>query len=469
MWLLVLLCLVNAGVNSKSFLFEYRLNIAGMPINPLDFLLLLGLIIAMFARGSRRTITPRPHPLFAPTLALLTAALIFGAVMGMRNLSHGLTLYQYVTFIRNFAVLPMGLIVGYRLVPHLRAAYFYRWVVLACGVSTGVLIILFFAGKGEQLGESGNIDLLRALNYVAAYPAIAGSLLFFTVLCGPRILFLPATIVVGGFCLVGNFATLNRSDWISTVACLSIVFTLLPKGQRLAKALKGAIFAGVLLIFLLIGVYATSRLTGMDFAHKMESRIRSLLPGEQEGVKQKAWATRIPGSLRELELWLDSPIVGEGFGIQSTLNIEFTDVWFGFRHDSWTCILAETGLIGFAGAVLLVGGCFVVGRRMARERTDRASVLVGVTGVVTATYYFVLGASSGGFTNQRGGLALAIACGIVLRTRQMQLATLNGQLEQFDPSDTNIQTDLPPDADYAPGSASPDYATATGDASSDYY
>jgi hypothetical protein len=469
MWLLVILSLVNASVNSKSFLFQYRLNVAGMPVNPLDFLLLLCLIVAIFARGSRRIITSRPHPLFGPTLALLTAGLIVGVVMGTRNLTRGLSLYEYVTIIRNFAVLPMGLIVGYRLVPHLRAAYFYRWVVLACGVITAIMIVLFFAGKGEQLGESGNIDLLRALDYVAAYPTIAGSLLFFSVLCGPRILFLPAAVVVGGFCLLGNFATLNRSDWISTVACLSVVFTLLPKGQRFAKALKGAIFAGVLLIFLLVGVYATSRLTGMDFARKMESRFRSLLPGEQTGVKYKAWDTRIPGSLRELELWIHSPLVGQGFGVQSTLGIEFTDVWYGFRHDSWTCVLAETGLIGFGGAALLVGGCYIVGRRMARDRTDRASVLVGVTGVVTATYYFVMGAASGGFTNQRGGLTLAIACGIVFRTRQMQLATLNGQLEQFDPRDTNIQADLPPDADYAPGSASPDYATATGDASPDYY
>src|SRR5205085_842724 len=160
----------------------------GVRVNPLDFHLLLCVLVAMFIRGSRRMITSRPHPLFAPTLILLTAGLFVGAIFGMGNLSHGLSLHHYVTFIRNFSVLPMGLIVGYRLVPHLRAAYFYRWVVIACGVITSVMIVLFFAGKGEQLGERGNIDTLRALDYVAAYSTIAGSLLFFTFICVSRIL-----------------------------------------------------------------------------------------------------------------------------------------------------------------------------------------------------------------------------------------------------------------------------------------
>jgi hypothetical protein len=423
MWLLVIISLVNAAVGSRSFLFEYRLQLAGMPINILDFLLILGFAIAIFKGNSEKRMLATPHPLLRPMLIVFAIALLAGVIVGVRNLSFGLSLKRLATYIRDFAVLPMGVVVGYQLVPRLKSAYFYRYVVIVSGLLTAIVVLVFFKGKGEEFGVGSNLETLRTIDYVTPYAGIACAFVLFTILSGPRVMPTIVSVVIVGICLVGNFATLSRSDWLSTSASILSVFVLLPKGQRSSKLIRGLVLAPVLLGFLWLGVFATSKITGYDFSEKMATRIRSMLPGDQEGVKVKAWDSRWPAAVRELKLLTTSPLWGHGIGVQYTLlTEEDPGVSAGFRHNSWTCILAETGLIGFAAAVMLVGGCIVVGRRMVRDRLEPASILIGALGMVTGVQYLFLGAATNGFVNQRCGLLLALTCGIVLRTRAMQLA-----------------------------------------------
>jgi hypothetical protein len=418
MWLLVILSLINAAVGSQTFLFEYRWQIAGMPVNILDILLILGVIIGLgVGKGEKRIKTERPHRLLLPILIVFSVAILVGIVGGIRNLSYGLTAQRLVTYIRDFAVLPMGVFVGYQLVPRLKSAYFYRYVVVAAGCLTALAIFLFFRERGEEFGIGSSLESLRTVDYVTPYAGIAAAFLFFTMIAGPRILPLLLAAPIAGFCLMGDFATLTRSDWLATTASIGAVYRLLPKGQQLRKLMKGLLLAPVLGGFLLGGIYATSKLTGRDFSEKITTRLRSMLPGEQEGVQHKAWDTRLPGALRELELWSSSPLIGRGLGIQYTQQDTIA-----YRHNSWTCILAETGLIGFTGALLVVVGCIVVGRRMVRDRFDAASILMGALGTITGVHYLFLGMATNGFVNQRSGLLLSLTCGMVLRTRAMGLA-----------------------------------------------
>jgi hypothetical protein len=423
MWLLVIISLINSLVGSHSLLFEYRLQIAGMPINVLDFLLLLAVILALLKGNSEKRMQTRPHRLLIPMLTIFMIALFIGVMVGLRNLSFGLTPKRLVTYTRDFAVLPMGVLVGYQLVPHLRSAYRYRYTVVACGILTSLMIVFYFKGRGEEFGIGSSLETLRTIDYVTPYAGIACAFVLFTMLSGPRLMPVLLAVPIAGLCLVGDFATLSRSDWVSTSASLGAVFVLLPKGQRAGKLFKGLLLAPVLLGFLGLGVVATSKVTGFDFSQKMTTRLRSMLPGEQEGVKVKAWDSRVPGALRELQLWCNSPLWGHGIGMQYTLHtMQDEDSRMAFRHNSWSCILAETGLIGFTGAALLVGGCIVVGRRMVRDRLEPASILIGALGVITGMQYLFLGAATNGFVNQRSGMVLALTCGIVLRTRAMQLA-----------------------------------------------
>jgi hypothetical protein len=426
MWLLVILSLVNASVNQKSFLLAYRLQIGGLPINIFDVLLIIAFLWACFAgRGARRMQTDRVHPLLPWILIFLFGALAVGSIIGIRNFTIGLSLRRYFTFIRDFACLPLGLVVGYRLLPHLRAAWSWRWVVILCGCVTAIMIILFFKGRGEDLGITPNLDALRAEDYVPSYAGIASNLLFYTLIAGPPIFkrfnrFF--SVPLAGFCLVGNAATLNRSDWLAILFAAGSVFVALPKGRRAGAIFKGLIFSAMLAGFIMLGLYAAGRVTGLDFTSKMGTRVKSMLPFQDESSSQKkAWANRLPGMLREVELWSHSPVWGQGVGIQDSLMGESMEVYVTSRHNSWTCILAEYGLIGFTGAFLLIGGCLLVGWRMCHDRLEVGSTFVGALGMITAVHFAVLGFATNGFVSQRPAMLLGITCGMVLRARAMQL------------------------------------------------
>src|SRR5205085_7327303 len=111
MWLLVILMIINGFVGSHSFLFEYRVSIAGMPVNLLDLLLFVCVAVALLTRNSeKRMATERFHPLFLPAMAFLTAALLIGLTLGAGNLSGGETVRELVTFTRDFSVLPFGIL-----------------------------------------------------------------------------------------------------------------------------------------------------------------------------------------------------------------------------------------------------------------------------------------------------------------------------------------------------------------------
>jgi hypothetical protein len=286
------------------------------------------------------------------------------------------------------------------------------------------MIILFFKGRGEDLGLTPNIDALRAEDYVSSYAGIASNLLVYTLLAGPsmfkRLSGFPS-VALAGFCLVGNVATLNRSDWLAILFAGASVFVALPRGRRAGAIIKGLIFGTILAGFIMLGLHYAGRMTGMDFAAKMETRVRSMLPFQEDSSQKKAWDNRLPGMLRELQLWGHSPLWGQGVGIQDALPGEFNEVYYTFRHNSWTCILAEYGLIGFTGAFLLVGGCLLVGWRMCHDRLEPGSTLIGALGVITAVHFAVLGFATNGFLSQRPAMLLGITCGMVLRTRAMQL------------------------------------------------
>jgi hypothetical protein len=180
----------------------------------------------------------------------------------------------------------------------------------------------------------------------------------------------------------------------------------------------------VLFGFLWGAIYVTSHITGRDFHARMIARIGTMLPGAQPYGTYKAWDTRIPGILQDLKIWARNPIMGEGLGVHSAV-FDTMPEWEArsLGHNSWLAALTQTGVPGFIAYLVTMALCFVIGRRMVRERTDRGSVLIGALGAVTAVVFSVLGVETGAFTNLRGGLLLGLVCGMVLRSRALQLGS----------------------------------------------
>jgi hypothetical protein len=189
----------------------------------------------------------------------------------------------------------------------------------------------------------------------------------------------------------------------------------------------------------------------------MEKRVISILPGEHDGVAS-ASATRLVGTMQELKFWSESPVWGKGFGIQSTNALGDWEAFAaGFRHNTWTSTLAETGLLGFAGMILLCLGQIVVGARMVRARVDRRAVLVGAAGVVTGTHFIVHGLCTMSFNVLRVAIPLALTFGVVMRVRAIErtlASAYSGYLPEAGEADDQLRPLMDLDS-YAPAADYP--------------
>ena len=425
MWFLVLLTFFNALADNDLVL-RYRIPAGGFPISAFDILLLgLGPIAVILSRRQAFP-TDRPHPILPWIFILFTAAVVAGSIGSVVS---GTGLRHAVTSLRNLIALPVAIWLGYYLVLQFYSAEkLCKWHVYA-GVVTAGFVLLYFGRKATVLAPDGSIDTLRAIKYVAIYCGIAAVFLLFTIVSGVGMFRPWLAIVLCGFCFLGQFATLSRSDWLAAWVAVVAVYFRLPSAKRGGKLAAAVIGPPVAVAFLWIGLFAAGMLTGTDFTKKMTNRLYSMLPGETPGVRQaKAWDTRLHSTLVELRWWADSPLIGRGFGIHDIKRpLLSPSEQMGLRHNTWVSTLAETGLVGFSAMVLVVGGTYVVGRRMVRDWTDRGSVLVGALGVVTASIYAVLGLTTMSFNQVRGAIPLAVVCGVVLRVRAMQQTALRAQ------------------------------------------
>lgn len=422
MWFLVILTLLNASLPHWSFVLENRIQIAGMPVSIFDGLLAFGLLLVLLRRSQSARVfrADRVHP--AQTIAVLlfllgTVAGVIGSILGEYDPRRS------IPETRDFLSLPLSMIIGYSLLANLRSAARFPYAQALAGLCTAVLIMAFFTDRAQQMSSDSGLDMLRSLEYPASYAGIAGCLLLYAVVSGHR-LFPPwLGVVFLGVCLVGQAATLSRSDWLATGAALIWTYTLLPRERRGSSLTKAAIAIPIIVVFLWAGIYATSQLTGTDFGASISARAATMLPGNEDTTSRRAWDTRMPGLTGEFAMWLQSPLWGQGIGVQS-MEEQRTGVMMGYHHNSWTSTLAQTGLLGGTAAAIAIFGTIVVGRRMIRANTDRGSTLLGALGTIAACYFLVLGMSTGAFGSLRSNILIGLIIGMTLRARAMQLTQI---------------------------------------------
>ena len=426
MWFLAILILFNAWANNADFINTYRLNIFGLPANPIDGLVVLGFLIALIKPQTASFVkTERMHPAVMWMLGLFVLATLGGLIGASYN---GATDRQIITGLRNFLAAPAALYLAYFLTNNVHSSRRYLYIVLAAGVVVSFMIVVFFKEKTETR-TFGSIYQVRAIAYISVYAGIAVALLFYSLAAGLRLLPMVIAWGVMGACIVGQFATLSRSDWLACWTALCTAFFLLPKSQRIKSLGRAALAVPVLVVSLIIGMHFGTKVSGKDLFERFKERTLSMLPGDRPGVKGKAWDTRLPGIKQELRFFASSPLIGGGFAIQHTPQAE-NAMNPGLRHNSWSAQLAETGILGFGAFAIMAGSMIVVGRRMVRDRTDQTTVLIGALGVVTAMFFIVHGLATMSFNQIRGGLPMFITAGVVLRTRQVQLQLIRQAQEE---------------------------------------
>ena len=155
---------------------------------------------------------------------------------------------------------------------------------------------------------------------------------------------------------------------------------------------------------------------------------------------------------------MTSPIVGRGFASQLVLADHYGEGArdAGFRHNGWTGSLAEGGLPLFLGYLVPCVFCVVIGRRMVREQTDRATVMIGTIAAINGLMSFLYTSVTMYIALQRAAIPFGIICGLLLRARQMQLAMLREYDGYLDAPAYDAEGHLLlPDGDLTPAYAGP--------------
>jgi hypothetical protein len=415
MWMLILITLLNMTADNNAFVLTYRTTIGGFPVNVFDGLIILAVAIS-FVSLLGRFQADCVHPLLKWILGASAITLIGASIVAASN--HAMERY-FLMVLRNFLTLPAAVYLGYAAMKRPSFARWFTYALVVGSLASAVLVIHNAGSAGEDIEFGRSFDLLRNTSLGGDAGCYATALAIFALASGAKIFNLPVRILLVIIGVVGAVFLPHRSTWLTFAIVWSLSAFFLAKvrfSRVLVTGLLGAVLIGSVAT---AGVFAYSQATGKDFTGWVQKRLVSMLPGEHEGVQHHAWDTRLPGTIRELEIFAHEPLFGGGFSISDTDIQTHQDI--AYRHNTWTSFLAETGIVGFSAAVMIVFGTIILGRRMVRDATDRDSVMLGAICAAIGIYYLFAGLMSLTFNVQRHALDLGVACGVVLRCRAMQL------------------------------------------------
>lgn len=421
MWYLTLAQLFSSIVKEYDFVETYRLSFGFMSLNPIDAIVYSLLIFALLF-GNRADASPknRVHPMLFVTISLL---LIGGLCGWIGAITFGTPAEFSLRQARDHFAWPVCIFAGYRLLPNSKSAWRYMYILGVAGIFTSTMTILNFANGTQSFAEKDAFNDLRTVQFVTCYAGLAASMFAFSMIYKPtRMMPTFLAVLLTGFCLIGQFAPLGRSEWLEAILCVVAMFVIAPTGNRMAVILKGL---GLFLFFGVVmygSVQLVSAVTHRDFGKTMNERVMSMIPGSDTRVK--AWDSRTGSISQELDIWKQHPIFGEGFAAQLG-ELERGKIYnsWAYFHNGWSSVLATEGIFGFAGYMCIIGSLLVVGWRLVRSQWDRGTTMLGAFAFSAGVYLCILAVSSICWYS-RLALFLGVVCGMALRLRDIQLTQL---------------------------------------------
>jgi hypothetical protein len=448
-----LLMLVNYGTDKEKFLFAYRIDLFGMPINILDGLIAVGTVMAVFKFGKREYATETTHRGLTWCVSLLVAATVCGAAMGFIT---EVEPRQLALMSRNVLNLALAMLIGYCAVSNLTGALRAGYVLLLSSLASAANTLVFMRETAADISTSAQgetFQSLRTTNMGGDLGVVCAAFLAFCFVSGIGYVPLAAAVPVLLVAATASFSLPHRSSYLAAAVTMAYALLVLPP-VRMGRRVGTTVLIGTLLgVTLLAGAAVYSRASGRDFQKFVETRVLSFLPDTDIGRKEnRPWETRMPGIVAELKIWLSSPILGRGFGSQEVLARDVAAA-YSFRHNVWTASLAEGGLPLFLGYVLPCVLCVVVGGRMVRDRFDRATFLVGAIAALHGVMMIMYCSTTMAVNQQRPAIPLGLICGLVLRTRQIQQAMLReyaGYLPDVPAGEDGVSSPIPGNPAVAP-------------------
>jgi hypothetical protein len=422
----------------------------GVPLGVMEIFLAALVLYAVFAGARLSSAYPsrRMHPALVVMLALMLLSVVTGTIMSFVS---QITIDHYLRMLRELGAWPIYIFIGYRLMATPRSGTYFASLIVFCGVLMASILILNFRSNAESIEIDESYNAVRTVWYISWYSGMAAMILAYGMVTGDKLLPTIIAAPLACYCLAGQFAPLHRVEWMGIMFCFAALVVILPAGKRLATAIKGVGVLIVVLVFLVFMVHVVSSMTHRDFDQYVTDRLESLLPTERKTSKEtKAWDTRTDSIKAELDMWLDSPLLGRGYGIQEDLvgQGKVTN-WGAFHHNGWCSILAQTGIIGLAGFMICLVGMFVIGRKVVFMAPTKGMRLIGAMAVMGACYEFaeVLGAMA---WTSRFALFNGVICGMAFRCYDMMEAvTIEQKLSGGDQHE-EMPEPLPLDVEHVP-------------------
>lgn len=433
MWWFAILYFVNAVAPHHTLIYNenFRLVVGGMPINILDGLILFAGVMSVWPRTAWPV--PQVHPAWRWGLTFLGVAFVVGVAQSFLFFPDLPDKFR-LPIIRNFVLAPICLFMGYRCFTRPSQAKAAFWIVFVGSIGSAVASILTQGQAASALAETsratGGLDNLRwsALDVSGEAGLLAAGVILFSMVSGIRLFGLMLRGISLLICAAGMFLIPHRSAWVMdglTLAYAGLVLWPLNMGRKIA--MNVATFGGLLLagvVLMLVVQSATQR----DFTTWVQDRLESLLPGERASNREtKAWDTRLPGMLKELELSMGNPILGRGFAVQEwdmILNGRGGD----YRHTPWVSTFCETGLPGLAGFGITIFGLAIVGTRLARQCPDKWFALLGAIGAAWGVVCIEAGFMTLHWNSPRSAITLGLLAGLIFRARDLSSTMAAQQL-----------------------------------------
>jgi len=194
-------------------------------------------------------------------------------------------------------------------------------------------------------------------NYYAGYLIMIISHIFGLLLTTKRFALRIALIIMLAVLLVATMLTVSRAGYITLIAVLLAYFVYLYYNFNLRRLLS--ILASVILLSLATLYFSTNIATKFVNLFSMSERIESAVTGEDGSFKQRLKILTVASRIIE-----DNPVIGVGYGNFEPVFNKYRLGYFStgdsrVAHNTFATILAENGLIGFAGASVFFVSIFL--------------------------------------------------------------------------------------------------------------
>lgn len=206
-------------------------------------------------------------------------------------------------------------------------------------------------------------------NYYAGYLIMVISHILGLLLVTKRMTFRIALVVMLIILFLATLLTVSRAGYIALFAVLFAFFTYLYYNYNLRRLLS--ILATITLFSLATLYFSTNIASKFVNLFSMSERIESAVTGEDGSFKQRLKILTV--AYRVIQA---NPVLGVGYANFEPVFNKYRLGYFStgdsrVAHNTYVTILAESGVVGFTGAMVFFLSIFIFIRKRYRSSTDQ--------------------------------------------------------------------------------------------------